>query len=103
MAVKCSYVTIALPSYLFRNSKIRGRWSTKIPVVRLRVSGDPSMQLLFAKKMRECPQCDSSLVRRSARRGLLERVFYPILFVWPYRCDDCDVRFLGFHRRYAPI
>jgi hypothetical protein len=28
---------------------------------------------------------------------------YPLLLVWPYRCEDCDVRFLGFHRQYAPV
>jgi hypothetical protein len=61
------------------------------------------MQLLFAKRMNECPQCESSLVRRSTRRGLLENFIYPLLFVWPYRCDECDVRFLGFHRQYAPL
>jgi hypothetical protein len=62
----------------------------------------PSMQLLFAKKMNECPQCDSALVRRSTRKGFLEHFLYPLLYVWPYRCNDCDVRFLGFHRQYAP-
>jgi hypothetical protein len=24
-----------------------------------------------------------------------------LLFLWPYRCDGCDVRFLGFRRQYA--
>jgi DNA-directed RNA polymerase subunit RPC12/RpoP len=61
------------------------------------------MKLLFAKKMSECPQCDSRVVRRSTRRGLVERFVYPLLLVWPYRCEDCDVRFLGFHRQYAPV
>jgi hypothetical protein len=61
------------------------------------------MRLLFAKNMKECPQCESSRVRRSYRRGFLERFLYRILFVWPYRCDACDVRFLGFHRQYAPV
>jgi hypothetical protein len=61
------------------------------------------MQLLFAKKMHACPQCDSSLVRRSTRKGFLERILYPLLFVWPYRCDDCDVRFLDFHRQAIPV
>jgi hypothetical protein len=60
------------------------------------------MRLLLAKKMKECPQCDSSRVRRSYRRGFLERFLYRILFLWPYRCDARDVRFLGFRRQYAP-
>jgi hypothetical protein len=57
------------------------------------------MRLSFAEKMNQCPQCDSSRVRRSHRRGFLERVLFRILFVWPYRCDACDVRFLGFYRQ----
>jgi hypothetical protein len=61
------------------------------------------MRLLFAKRMNECPKCDGSVVRRSTRKGLIERFLYPLLFVWPYRCDDCHVRFIGFHRQYAPV
>jgi hypothetical protein len=60
------------------------------------------MRLLFAKKMNECPQCEGCKVRRSTRRGLIEQFLYPLFFVWPYRCDHCDVRFLGFHRQYVP-
>jgi len=61
------------------------------------------MQLLFAKRMNECPHCESSFVRRSTRKGFVERVFFPFFFVWPYRCDECDVRFLGFHRQYVRV
>ncbi len=59
------------------------------------------MRLVFAKKTNECPQCASSRVRRSYRRGFVERFVYPVLFVWPYRCENCDLRFLGFQRQYA--
>lgn len=61
------------------------------------------MRLLFAKKMNECPQRASSRVRRSYRRGFSERGVFRLLFLWPYRCDACDVRFLGFRRQYARI
>jgi DNA-directed RNA polymerase subunit RPC12/RpoP len=61
------------------------------------------MQLLFAKKRNECPHCDACEVRRSTRKGFVERFVYPLFFVWPYRCDHCDVRFLGFHRHHAPV
>jgi hypothetical protein len=61
------------------------------------------MRLLFAKKVEQCPQCDSSRVRRSYRRGFLERVLFRALSLWPYRCDTCDVRFLGFQRRCAAV
>jgi hypothetical protein len=61
------------------------------------------VRLVFARKMNQCPRCASSRVRRSYRRGFLERVVYPLLFVWPYRCDNCDLRFLGFQRAYASV
>lgn len=58
------------------------------------------MQLTFAKRICECPVCQSGSVRRSARKGFVERVWLRFAFVWPYRCDDCDSRFWGFHRSY---
>lgn len=58
------------------------------------------MRFLFARKMNQCPQCDSPRVRRSYRRGFVERVLFRVLFVWPYRCDGCDVRYLGFDRHH---
>lgn len=61
------------------------------------------MRLLFAKKVKQCPKCESSRLRRSYRKGFLERVLFRILFIWPYRCDACDTRFLGFCRRYARV
>jgi hypothetical protein len=56
------------------------------------------MQLTFAKRINECPVCESSSVRRSKRRGFVERVWFRVAFVWPYRCADCDLRFWGFRR-----
>jgi hypothetical protein len=58
------------------------------------------MTLRFAKKVQECPVCASSSVRRSTRRGFVERIWFRLAFVWPYRCDDCDSRFWGFQRSY---
>jgi predicted RNA-binding Zn-ribbon protein involved in translation (DUF1610 family) len=58
------------------------------------------MQLLLAKKSCECPVCGSLAIRRSTRKGLVERVWLRIAFVWPYRCDDCDARFWNFRRSY---
>jgi hypothetical protein len=60
------------------------------------------MHLTFAKRVSECPACESSLVRRSTRRGFVERIWFRFAFVWPYRCDDCDARFWGFRRSYQP-
>jgi hypothetical protein len=58
------------------------------------------MHLTFAKRVCECPVCESSAVRRSTRKGFVERTWFRLAFVWPYRCDDCDSRFWGFYRSY---
>jgi hypothetical protein len=56
------------------------------------------MELHFAKTLYSCPHCQSPAIRRSTRRGFVERVFLRFALVWPYRCDDCDSRFWGFQR-----
>jgi uncharacterized protein with PIN domain len=56
------------------------------------------MELHFAKTVHACPRCESRAIRRSMRKGVVERVFLRMALVWPYRCDDCDVRFWGFQR-----
>ena len=58
------------------------------------------MHLTFAKKVCECPVCESVSVRRSTRKGFVERIWFRFALVWPYRCDDCDSRFWGFRRYY---
>ncbi len=58
------------------------------------------MHLTFARKISECPVCESSSVRRSRRKGFVERIWFRLAFVWPYRCKSCDSRFWGFHRSY---
>jgi len=60
------------------------------------------MDLCFAKTLYTCPNCESPLIRRSTRRGFVERVLLRLAMVWPYRCDECDARFWGFHRS-APV
>lgn len=56
------------------------------------------MELCFAKTLFHCPNCESEAIRRSERRGFVECVFLRLALVWPYRCDDCDLRFWGFRR-----
>lgn len=58
------------------------------------------MHLTFAKRISECPACESTSVRRSTRKGFVERTWFRLALVWPYRCDDCNARFWGFHRSY---
>jgi hypothetical protein len=59
------------------------------------------MKRLFAKRMKECPHCESGVVHRSPRQGFEERFVHPFFFLWPYECRDCKSRFLGFHSRYC--
>lgn len=54
------------------------------------------MHLCFAKTLFHCPNCESEAIRRSERRGFVERVFLRLALVWPYCCDHCDLRFWGF-------
>jgi len=51
------------------------------------------------RRQQTCPLCRSQNVRFSHRKGLLERIFLPLLFLRPYRCDDCDSRFFRSYRR----
>jgi ribosomal protein L37AE/L43A len=44
---------------------------------------------------RPCPQCGRTLVRRSRRRGLRERL-WSALRVYPWRCEHCNHRFRAF-------
>lgn len=58
------------------------------------------MHLTFAKAISECPVCESKSVRRSRRKGFVERIWFRLAFVWPYRCKDCNSRFWDFQRSY---
>jgi transposase-like protein len=40
-----------------------------------------------------CPLCQSTNIRKSRRRGLLESVVFTLIRVRPYRCQSCDSRF----------
>jgi predicted RNA-binding Zn-ribbon protein involved in translation (DUF1610 family) len=40
-----------------------------------------------------CPNCASHAIRRSRKKGLLERTLLAALFVNPYRCESCDQRY----------
>ncbi len=40
-----------------------------------------------------CPSCASHAIRRSRRKGLLERTLLAAFFVNPYRCESCDERY----------
>jgi hypothetical protein len=39
-----------------------------------------------------CPQCTSRRIHQSRRRGIMERIL-AMMFVRPFRCERCDLRF----------
>jgi len=43
--------------------------------------------------MVNCPRCQSERIRRSRRKGIIERRILAMLFVRPFRCESCDLRF----------
>src|SRR4029077_14508918 len=43
-----------------------------------------------------CPDCGSELLHRSRRKGLVESVLYHVLFIGPYRCNECFERHFRF-------
>jgi len=45
-----------------------------------------------------CPQCGKSLVRRSQRQGLPERLL-SLMYLYPFRCQVCAKRFRAFQFR----
>lgn len=62
--------------------------------------------LPVAKADVSCPRCQSDLVRRVPRRGLVERLLSRA-FVYPFRCQLCSVRFKsmrwGIRYNRAPV
>lgn len=47
-----------------------------------------------------CPGCDSDRIHRSHRLGISERIA-SALGIYPYRCDECNSRFLARRRSSA--
>lgn len=53
----------------------------------------------FAKVTGRCPGCGSENVRSMWRTGFVEKTLLRILRTWPYRCEECDVRYYDFTRK----
>jgi hypothetical protein len=49
--------------------------------------------------MRHCPECHSEQLRRSKRRGVIERHLLSIIALKPYRCESCLHRFFRWPAR----
>jgi hypothetical protein len=43
--------------------------------------------------MVSCPQCGSEEIHLSKRNGIIDICILTVLFVRPFRCDECDFRF----------
>ncbi|PYU35316.1 MAG: hypothetical protein DMG28_03245 [Acidobacteria bacterium] len=57
------------------------------------------MQAIHLTRNRICPACGSAEAHRSKRRGLFELVILRLLFLRPYRCEDCGTR----HYRFTAV
>jgi len=40
-----------------------------------------------------CPNCDSARIHPSRRKGFVEKGILAMIFVRPFRCEECDDRF----------
>lgn len=60
---------------------------------------------LFGSKKKElrCPICHSRNIRRSTRRGILEKEVLPYFNAYPYRCRDCSNRFFEHFRDHEDV
>ena len=54
-------------------------------------------------KSHNCPDCGSSQIHRSRRKGLWEFLLHNIFFITPYRCKGCDARFFRFRLYRSPF
>ena len=43
--------------------------------------------------MLQCPQCDSKRIHQSRRKGIIEGGILAMIFIRPFRCEKCDLRF----------
>ena len=52
----------------------------------------------FGSVQHTCPHCGSATVRRSHRRGVVDRILQMVRFR-PYRCQECYNRFFRIPRK----
>jgi YgiT-type zinc finger domain-containing protein len=56
----------------------------------------------MAGRSAHCPSCGSGEVRRSRRKGVVERSLLKVLGVRAYRCEECDERYFSMGRHHKP-
>ena len=54
------------------------------------------MSFLHSAENNICPRCGGNWVRRSHRKGTLERIVCALLLISPFRCEDCGHRYFRF-------
>jgi hypothetical protein len=54
------------------------------------------VRLGFHGRSRQCPSCKSEKIRRSRRKGAFEKALSRVIFLYPYRCKECDERYFSF-------
>src|SRR3979490_1969822 len=52
--------------------------------------------MLSLTKPPNCPDCGSSSVHRSRRKGFGEHILHTVFFISPFRCRACDSRYFRF-------
>ena len=52
--------------------------------------------------MISCPSCGSEQIHQSRRKGFLEKRILLIVFVRPFRCEECDDRFFRWSLSATP-
>src|SRR5580700_4541519 len=70
---------------------------------RSRLSADVSVHPSWKRAVVpvSCPDCQSDLTHRSKTRGIVESLL-AFLRVRPYRCEECDFRFLSRSAQHKP-
>jgi DNA-directed RNA polymerase subunit RPC12/RpoP len=58
--------------------------------------------MVSIEKSAKCPNCSSSNTYRSRRHGAKEFFLHYLFFTSPYRCQDCDQRFLCLRHIHHP-
>src|SRR6185295_15711485 len=84
-----------IPGTLPRSGHHRKKAEPEIPKTQTKREGDSkSASSRTHSERKTCPTCSGQSTHRSHRRGLVENLASLVKF-YPYRCDDCNNRFLG--------
>ena len=54
------------------------------------------MSFIRSAEERICPRCHGNWIRRSHRRGKIEKMACKLLLISPFRCEDCGHRYYRF-------